>query len=144
MSSHFFMERVPGLYLKDVPGKGRGVFSGVPLDCGVEIEVYPVVVFSEADATFIDKTVLYNYYFSAQFLSDKAAGLLNIQDKEKAGILALGMLSLCNHSDKPNARIEKRATDKGDIIFSLCSIRKIAPDEEILISYGKVWFDVLP
>ena len=134
--------RVSGLYLKDVAGKGRGVFCRESLKAGVEIEFCPVIVFNEVDAEFIDKTVLYNYYFSTKFLSQETAASFNIQDKEKAGIIAFGILSLCNHSENPNARIEKIVED-GNIWFSLCALREISPNEEILISYGAVWFDAL-
>ena len=136
------MERVSGLYLKDVAGKGKGVFCRQALKSGIEIESCPAIIFNEIDAEFIDKTVLYNYYFSAKFLPNETVAGFNIQDKEKAGIIAFGMLSLCNHSETPNARIEKFIED-GNIRFSLRSLKEILPDEEILISYGTVWFNAL-
>lgn len=142
MPSKPLMNRVSGLYLKDVVGKGMGVFCKDALKNGVEIESCPAIIFNEIDAAFIDQTILYNYYFSTKFLSEKSISAFNIQDKDKAGIIALGMLSLCNHSESPNASIEK-IVENGNISFILRAIREIQPDEEILISYGTVWFDAL-
>jgi len=142
MSNNEQMNRVSGLYIRNVAGKGRGVFCKDALKTGIEIESCPGIVFNEIDAAFIDKTILYNYYFSTKFLSEEAAFAFNIQDKNKAGIVALGMLSLCNHSENPNASVEKLIED-GSIRFSLRALKEIQPDEEILISYGTVWFGVL-
>ena len=136
------LERVSGLYVKDAPPKGRGVFCNNPIEAETVIEVCPTLLFTATDGALVDKTILYNYYFSAQFLSDTVAVSHDIFDKEKAGIIAFGMLSLCNHSDNPNACIEKNV-ENNEVWFVLKALKDISPHEEILISYGKVWFDAV-
>jgi hypothetical protein len=122
----------PKLYLKDSPGKGRGVFAGEPIPAGALIERVPVVVVPAGQWEQTDKTLLVDYYFAWQ----------------EHSALALGYGSLYNHSYQPNARYVRRFAEAQIDFFAL---RTIAPDEEILINYNgdptddaPLWFHALP
>lgn len=136
------LRRIDGLYLQDVASKGRGLFCSAPIQSDTVIEVCPTIVFDEADAGHIDKTNLYNYYFSTSFIADDAAADFRITKKDSAGLIALGLLSLCNHSEQPNADVKKIIQEK-QIYFLLRAMRDLAANEEITIAYGKVWFNAV-
>lgn len=121
------------LFLQPVSNKGLGVFCLEDIEEGEVIETAPVIFFSKEDAAHIDKTSLYNYYFSTKFLPEK--------DEARAGCLAMGIMSLCNHDENPNAVIEK-VVDEHAVIFRLKSLRKICSNNEILIHYGEIWFPI--
>jgi SET domain-containing protein len=121
------------LYIKEIPEKGRGVFSSVPIKAGALIEICPVIVCPPEDRTFIDQTHLYNYYFLWG-------------DDHKSTAIALGFGSLYNHSYKPNARYATYYEDQ-EIIFT--ALTDIPADTEITVNYNhdpedqtNVWFDI--
>lgn len=120
------------LYIKEVRGKGRGVFCNEEITKGTIIEFCPVIVLSSKDRPHLDKTFLYDYYFE-----------WGLDQKESA--LALGYGSLYNHNYEPNAEYETFFEEKMIVIRAL---RTIPAHEEITISYNqnpddkrKVWFE---
>lgn len=123
------------LYVAPTKAMGLGVFCREDIAAGEVIEVAPVLFFSKDDAVHIDKTHLYNYYFSTAFLPK--------QDSGKHGCLAMGTLSFCNHADDPNAMIEK-VVEEPVVLFRLKAKRDIPKDTEIFITYGQVWFTPAP
>lgn len=131
-------ERIAGLYVRLVPGKGNGVFCQRSIEPDEIIEIAPALVITQPDLGFIDQSFLFNYYFSAKALPDHALVPLGITDKEQAGLLGLGLLSLCNHSDKPNAAVDKQY-DRNRATCVLRALRGIEAGEEICISYGAGW-----
>ncbi len=139
------LDRLSGLYLKHVPNKGFGLFCRNIVIAETIIEVAPTIVFNEIDAEVINKTHLYNYYFLAKSLSQEDADILGISEKSKTGLMALGAVSMCNHSDKPNAAVQMIVKD-GAVYFVLRATMGILAHQEICISYGggKVWFDPAP
>jgi hypothetical protein len=52
------------LFIKDVKGKGRGVFTDELIKKGSLIEVCPMIVLPAKDRKYIDQTKIFNYYFS--------------------------------------------------------------------------------
>jgi uncharacterized protein len=121
------------LYIREVPGRGRGVFCTTDLAAGDEIELCPVIICPPGDREHIDKTNLYNYYF------------LWGDDQQQIAI-ALGYGSIYNHAYEPNARYE---TYFEDGIIRFVAIRDIPANTEITVNYNhdsesrdKVWFEV--
>lgn len=92
------------------PIHGRGVFARSAIRRGTKIMSAPALVVAKDPGELID------YVFE--------------WDDETTAI-ALGAISLCNHSRKPNAEV--RTTDDE---FHLMALRTIAAGEEILIDYG--------
>jgi len=114
--------------VRNVKGKGRGVFARTFISAGTEIERVPMLVVPES-ATY--GTVLSDYAF---FWGKGTVAL------------ALGYGSIYNHSYKPNARYE----DYNNRTKGYIAIKDIPAGEEITINYNgdptccdPVDFDVL-
>lgn len=136
------VKRNYGLYMRMTANKGLGVFCETPTRPGEVLETTPCILFPSSEAKDIDKTSLYNYYFSGSFLNEEEARKLNILDKDKAGVIACGVMGFCNHSSQPNGEIIKYVRDER-IFFELQALKAIQAHEEITISYGEVWFNEL-
>lgn len=119
------------LYVAEVSGKGRGVFTDEAICAGACFEQAPVLVIPLAQWDYIEQTLLSDYCYSWK--------------REMA--LALGMGSLYNHSYSPNARYYKNFERA---VMEYVAIRDIAPGEEITINYNcdpndmdPLWFKVI-
>ncbi len=121
------------VYVKKIPGKGRGVFASKQISKGTVIERVPVVILPVQEI-YTDKisTTLADYVF-------------NWGDGEVA--IALGYGSLYNHSYQPNAGYS--AKGRQSQVYS--ALRDIEADEEITVNYNgspkdrsKLWFDAVP
>jgi SET domain-containing protein len=118
--------------VKEIKGKGRGVFARRAIRNGEVIERVPVIVLPLSDITTpTGPTRTAGYCF--EWSGGKVA-------------MALGYGSLYNHSFRPNARYDPRSRQ----INVFRAIRDIAAGEEILINYNgepddltPVWFEVL-
>jgi SET domain-containing protein len=107
------------------PGKGRGLVATRAIPAGTLIEVAPVIPLTEADRP-PRGSVLYDY----PFLWD---------DPPFVEAIALGLVSLANHSGQPNAAF---AMDFARYEIRLTALRDIRPGEELLIDYeNPLWFD---
>jgi SET domain-containing protein len=118
--------------VKQIKGKGRGVFARRLIYDGEVIERVPVLVLPIGESrTASGTTPMSDYCF------DWGRGTVAV---------ALGYGSLYNHSYQPNARYDD---EKGQIKVFM-AIRDIALGEEILVNYNgepgdttPVWFRVL-
>ena len=111
--------------VRPIPGKGRGVVATQNVPAGTEIVTCPVVAYDWTDAGRIEKTRLgeYNFRFGR---------------REQQSCIILGVISLCNHDDSPNAEI---VCHEGDQAMTLVALRPIAAGEEICIKYRRpLWF----
>jgi SET domain-containing protein len=113
------------------PGKGRGVFAQTRLLAGTLIERAPVIVVPAGQWEYMDKTVLFDYYFA---WGEHSA-------------IALGYGSLYNHSYAPNAGYVKKLQEQ---VIEFFALRDIEAGEEILVNYNgdpaddsPLWFRVL-
>lgn len=102
--------------------RGRGVFTTKNLKKGTVLEVSPVVVLTEADRKAVEKTLLYHYVFEWG------------KDKKKAA-LALGYVSLYNHSYDANCEYEMDYSKK---LMTIKTVRDIKKGEELFINYNAV------
>jgi uncharacterized protein len=110
------------------PGRGRGVFARAAIAPGIVIEAAPVIILPGADCPALDRTVIYEYYFHWD----------GDPDGEGRGALGLGLLTLCNHSSRPRARVER---NYANLTLDLVATAPILPGEEITIDYGcTLWF----
>ena len=123
------MHRHPGLYIRQVAGRGRGVFCGGDIAAGTLIEVCPVIVLPKGDLERVHGSRLHDYYFLWE------------GDGETA--IALGFGSLYNHADDNNADYEMHF---GDLAIHVIAERDIPAGEEICIDYtdgvdrSTLWF----
>jgi SET domain-containing protein len=123
---------ISSLIIASSPKRGRGVFTTKNLKKGTIIEVSPVIVLSEKDRKTIEKTLLYHYVFEWG------------DDKKKAAV-ALGYVSMYNHSYDANCEYEMEFGKKRMTVKTVKDIKK---GEELFINYNakaddktKVWFD---
>ena len=125
------MYRHPELYVREVPGRGRGVFCGSALKQGDLVELCPVLVLPKGDFDKIHGSHLHDYYF--------------LWEHEGETALALGYGSLYNHATESNADYEM---DFAARTIAIIAQRDIAADEEICIDYtdgvdaSTLWFEV--
>ncbi len=125
------MLHIPGLYIAESEGRGRGVYTGHDVSVGDTIEVCPLLILPPEQLELINQTKLYDYYFIWP-------------EKENAICFALGYGCLYNHSDQPNAEVELDALNDD---FLIKCIQPIEAGDEIFINYtgdGKsqteLWF----
>ena len=121
------------LYIKNIPSKGRGVFTREKIKANVIIEESPVIIMSAGDRVLMDKTLLYDYIFEWGIKKDKCC-------------MALGYISVYNHSQKSNCEY---FMDFDDATIQIKTIRPVNEEEELTINYNgswndnkKVWFEI--
>jgi len=119
--------------VRDVRGKGRGVFALKNFKRGELIERCPVLIIPGRHSQYILKTKLDHYAFD--------------WDKEDELALILGYGMIYNHSYAPNAKIVHDLRKRTSDIIAHTAIKS---GDEILVNYnGKpndkspLWFDVI-
>ena len=96
------------------------------IDEGRSIVTCPVIVYDDEDAGRISKTRLGDYNF-------------RFGERQNRACIVLGVISLCNHADEPNAEI---VCHEAEQMVTLVALRGIAEGEEICIRYRRpLWFE---
>lgn len=114
-----------------VAGKGRGVRAEYALSPGDVVEVAPTVALNGAEAVQMDETALGPYYLEHPLDS-------------QAGVVVLGLISLVNHADDPNAAVEWLHDSDTGWYAVLRILTPVAAGEEITHRYQcPPWFDVV-
>lgn len=123
---------LPILYIMETALRGRGVFTTDAIPAGTTIEIAPVIVLNQSDRAVVDSTLLHDYIFE-----------WGIDEKQAA--VALGYVSIYNHSVEANCRYEMDYEQK---TIQIQTKRDVAVDEELCINYNgdgiadkPVWFD---
>jgi hypothetical protein len=121
--------RRDGLIVRAAPGKGRGVFAARAFMAGELIERAVALTLSEADTDAIAICALDAYYFR------------HPTDPE-GGLLVLGLATLVNHADLPNAETVCALDRDVGWTVTLRATRMIAAGEEVTRRYAcALWFD---
>ena len=114
--------------------RGRGVFARRSINKGELIERSPVIVVPREQWATIEHTILSNYVF-------------DWGENEEDAAVALGYVSIYNHSYTPNAELTECLDDA---IIEVSALRDIGEGEEILVNYNgspddrdELWFDVV-
>lgn len=123
---------LPFLTIASSVGRGRGVFSTEHINKGTTIEISPVLVVSPEDRIQLEKTLLYDYIFEWG-------------EDQKSAVVALGYLSIYNHSNNPNCAYEM---DFENQTIKIVTLQDIAVGAELFINYrcpegpseDPVWF----
>lgn len=115
------------LEIRHDPLKGRGVFARAAIGSGTLIEAAPVVLVPAHQRKLLDNTILHDYYF-----------VWDGEGDDGNAAVALGLVSLCNHSRRPSARVRpNRARETLDLL----TLTSIAAGGEITIDYKcPLWF----
>lgn len=122
-------DRTNAVYVKTVPRKGRGVFANVPFKLGDVIERAPTWGFDVAQAKLLDRTGLFEYYFVRHDRHPKVDPV--------TGYVVFGLISMVNHSFRPNAQILWTDAASG-AWASIVAIKDIKVDEEITHHYTNI------
>lgn len=111
--------------IKHLRAKGRGLVATEDIPPRTEIVTCPVIVYDDTDAGRISKTRLGEYNF-------------RFGKRQNRACIILGVISLCNHAEEPNAEI---VCDELALMVSLIATRAIESGEEICIRYRRpLWF----
>jgi len=116
------------LEIRSDPAKGRGIFAREPLAAGTLIEAAPVIIVPTEQCALLDRTILHDYYFHWD----------GDPEGEGRGAVALGLIALCNHSRRPNARVRRNPARE---TLDLMALAPIAEGDEVTIDYNcPLWF----
>jgi SET domain-containing protein len=103
-----------------VERRGRAMFACRKFLKGELIERAPVIPINQRQWPFAEKTILSDYAFDWGENDEHAA-------------IALGYVSIYNHSYEPNAQLEELLDE---LMMEVVAIRDIQPGEEITINYN--------
>src|SRR5262245_33843799 len=122
------------VYVSDAAARGRGVFARRKIKRDEIIERAPVIIIPGNEWAGMLDNVLANYVF-------------DWGENDEHACVALGYVSLYNHSYTPNASLTE-CLDEG--IMEVVALRDIEAGEEIFINYNgdgnareDLWFDVI-
>jgi hypothetical protein len=124
---------LPFLTLASSDKRGRGVYTTEPIEAHTTIEIAPVIVVDASGREKLEQTLLYDYIFEWGADSKMAA-------------VALGYVSMYNHSNQPNCAYEMDFEQETISIKTLCAIKA---GSELFINYmcpegpssDPVWFE---
>jgi uncharacterized protein len=103
-----------------VEGRGRGMFACRKFLKGELIERAPIVAIDEKKWPNAAKTILSHYAF-------------DWGEKDEHAAIALGYISIYNHSYSPNAQLEQMLEE---LMMEIIAIKDIEAGEEITINYN--------
>lgn len=115
----------PYLLVASSNGKGRGVFTTEDIRSKSIIEISPVIVLPAKDRKTIDQTLMHDYIFEWG-------------DSRRQACIALGYVSLYNHSFASNCEYEM---DYEYQLITIRTVRSIKKGEELTINYNGTWND---
>jgi SET domain-containing protein len=123
---------LPFLTIASSNNRGRGVFTTETIPAQTIIEIAPVIVVSAPEREKLEQTLLYDYIF--EWGADA-----------KMAAVALGYISIYNHSNNPNCAYDM---DFEHQTISITTLRSIEVGEELFINYmcpegpsqDPVWF----
>ena len=122
---------LPILTIAPAGNKGRGVFTTEDIPVGTVIEISPVIVLSETDRNIIEQSKLTDYIFEWG-------------DARREAALALGYVSMYNHSYNANCEYDM---DYDEETMTIKTVESVKKGDELCINYNavagdttKVWF----
>ena len=126
---------LPFLTIISTSNRGRGVFTSESIVAGTTIEISPVLVLSAEERANVEKTLLHDYIFEWG-------------EDHKSAAVALGYLSMYNHTANPNCKYQM---DFEEQTISIITIKNVLAGEELFINYMNaegdsdkpVWFDAV-
>jgi hypothetical protein len=112
---------------------GRGLFAVRDIPAEELLMTAPVLLIAPEERGALEETIVDSYVYE--------------WDDDGTAALVLGVSSMCNHANAPNAYLWLVPDDLG---AELWSIRAIAADEEVTVSYrasgdpdAPLWFEVV-
>jgi SET domain-containing protein len=118
---------LPILFAGPAGEKGLGVFTSENIPANTVIEISPVVILNAAERQIVDQTILHDYIFN--------------WGEDGAACLALGYVSVYNHSSASNCEYEM---DYETRLITIRTVRDVITGEELCINYHGNWNDTRP
>ena len=124
---------LPILTIASSTNRGRGVFTTEHISANTTIEIAPVIIVNANDREKLEQTLLFDYIFEWG-------------EDHKMAAVALGYVSIYNHSNQPNCAYEM---DFENQTISIITLKDIAVGSELFINYmcpegpsdEPVWFE---
>ena len=124
---------LPFLTIASSTHRGRGVYTTERISANTTIEIAPVIVVDANDREKLEQTLLYDYIFEWG-------------ENHKMAAVALGYISIYNHSNHPNCAYEM---DFENQTISIITLKDIEVGSELFINYmcpegpsdEPVWFE---
>ena len=113
------------LFIDNTVDKGKGVFTNKKILPDTVIEISPVIVMRAEDRLHLDKTLMHDYIFEWGEKNEKCC-------------VALGYLSIYNHSNKSNCEY---FMDFQKETMMIKTVRQISEGEELTLNYNGDWND---
>ena len=111
-------------------GKGRGLFAVAAIAKGELIDLACTVPLTPEQCLKLDKMLPFGDFYFAH------------PEDPTAGLVILGMASLCNHADRPNAHVDYQWEPDFGWVATLTALADIAAGEEITYHYRcAIWFE---
>ena len=115
---------------------GRGLFATEPIPSETLLMEAPILLVPDHQRPALQDTVVDDYVYE--------------WDESGTAALVLGVSSMCNHDDDPNAFLWLVPAGSAGPVAQLFALRDIASDEEITVSYradaasegDPLWFEV--
>ena len=120
--------RTDVLEFKEVAVSGLGVFAKTAIAIATTLETAVALPLSLDEKAATESMSLWEYYFVAPE---------EVHEQRVFGYLILGLTSICNHRDIPNAHISWRKCE-GTMWTTLSTIRPVAVGHEICIRYKNI------
>lgn len=126
------------LEVRSSPRDGRGLFATEPIATETLLMEAPILLVPDHQRPALQDTVVDDYVYE--------------WDDTGTAALVLGVSSMCNHDDDPNAFLWLVPGGAAGPVAQLFALRDIAEDEEITVSYradegsqdDPLWFEVRP
>jgi SET domain-containing protein len=112
-----------------IPNKGRGIIATQDIPQGTLIEASPAITFPLKQRLNINETELFKYYFVQPSEYGKSQTV--------NGYLVFGLVSLLNHAEQPNTRINW-IEDQVGLWSHLIAEKDIKAGEEVTMSYANI------
>jgi len=127
--SDFWLRRGGKAVPAQTRGRGRGLFAAAAIATGELIDRACTIPIAVAQCPTLDRLQpLGDFYFRHP-------------EDENAGLMVLGLASLCNHADAPNADVLFVNGNGLGWLADLVALRAIRPGEEITYRYRcPLWF----
>lgn len=132
---------ITNITIQSTEDKGRHIVCNAFIAGGDVIGRIPVVVVPQTEVNLLRETLLFNYVFEwdpdERYKASK--DLVQCDNRYNQGV-ALGLISLCNHSHTPNSDYE---FDYGGSSLIWRALRDIQEGEEVTIHYKvPIWFQM--
>ena len=124
---------LPFLTIASSNNRGRGVYTTEHIAANTTIEIAPVIVVDANEREKLEQTLLYDYIFEWG-------------EDGKMAAVALGYISIYNHSNRPNCSYDM---DFENQTISIITLQDIKIGAELFINYmcpegaseDPVWFE---